>query len=295
MMQVHFIGLGEINMLNLAVALYKKGATVTGSEETFNDSLASGVKERGQIAQKAGWFTDKIHDRLDAVVFGPNVKPDNPELLKAKELNLNILTCSQFLFEQTKLKTRVVIAGTNNSATVAAMVFHVCVYNEIEVDYVLSKPTEIRLTDENDFVIIDGGNVIVEGGFQLQSIPPNIALLSDIYYDETSVQPDFENYAETYGKFVDSVVKGGSITYNEEDVEVKKRVEASENPIRKFPYSTPAYQVMDGEVFVDTPDGEMPLKISGQEKLRCMAGAKWICQQMGIDEVEFYEAMATFG
>ena len=297
-MQVHFIGLGEINMFNLAVALHKKGETVTGSDEDFDESLRSIMKEQGLVFNEVGWFSDKINDQLDAVVVGATVKSDNPELVKAQALDLQIFSYPEFLFEQSKYKTRVVIAGSKERSTVALMVLHVLEYNEVEVDYAVTSPKGIHLTEANDFILIegaDGPSSVIHTTPQFHKYQPNIALLSDIYYDETSVQPDFDNNAETYAKFVDSVVKGGSITYNEEDVEVKKRVEASENPIRKFPYSTPAYQVMDGEVFVDTPDGEMPLKISGQEKLRCMAGAKWICQQMGIDEVEFYEAMATFG
>src|SRR5690606_38992135 len=94
--------------------------------------------------------------------------------------------------------------------------------------------------------------------------------------------------------FVDSIVKGGSITYNSEDPEVSKIVETTENPIRKFPYSTPQYRVEDGKTLLDTPDGEMPLEIFGRHNLGNLAGAKWICQQMGVDEMDFYEAMATF-
>ena len=45
---------------------------------------------------------------------------------------------------------------------------------------------------------------------------------------------------------------------------------------------------------MDTPDGEMPLEISDETALSNLAGAKWVCQQMGVDEVEFYEAIATF-
>ena len=51
---------------------------------------------------------------------------------------------------------------------------------------------------------------------------------------------------EQFSIFVDSIVKGGSINYNEEDAEVKRVVEASENSIRKLPYQTPDYTVKNG-------------------------------------------------
>ena len=93
---------------------------------------------------------------------------------------------------------------------------------------------------------------------------------------------------------MDSIVKGGSITYNEEDAEVKQVVESSENPIRKLPYTTPDYTVEDGVTYLETPDGPMPIEVFGKHNLSNLAGAKWICQNMGMDEEDFYEAIATF-
>ncbi|MDX1279559.1 MAG: peptidoglycan synthetase, partial [Oceanihabitans sediminis] len=89
-------------------------------------------------------------------------------------------------------------------------------------------------------------------------------------------------------------VKGGSITYNEEDENVAKIVEASENTIRKLAYRTPEYSVENGETILETPDGPMPIPIFGKHNLSNLAGAKWICQNMGLDEEDFYEAIATF-
>ena len=123
---------------------------------------------------------------------------------------------------------------------------------------------------------------------------PNIALLSGIAWDHINVFPTFDNYVEQFSIFVDSITKGGSITYNAEDKVVKEVVETSENPIRKFPYETPEYTVENGETFLETPDGPMPIEIFGKHNLNNLAGAKWICQQMGIDEDDFFEAIATF-
>ena len=123
---------------------------------------------------------------------------------------------------------------------------------------------------------------------------PNIALLSGIAWDHINVFPTWENYVEQFSIFVDSIVEGGSITYNIEDAEVKKVVENSENTIRKFPYQTPNYKVQDGTTFLETEEGSMPVEIFGKHNLNNLAGAKWICQQMGIDENDFYEAISTF-
>nr|WP_288931763.1 Mur ligase domain-containing protein [uncultured Allomuricauda sp.] len=296
-MRVHFIGLGEVNLFNLAAALHKKGETVTGSDDVFDESLRTMMEQQGLLSDGKGWSSNKIHAQLDAVVVGLKVKKDNPELIKAQELGLSIFSFPEFLYQQTQYKTRVVVAGSQNRAMVTSMILHVLEYNDVDVDYALATPNGVQLTKENDFIVIEGGDnpsSMIDTTPQFQLYQPNIALLSDIEFTDNGNYSNIESYTEQYSVFVDSIVKGGSITYNDEDAEVKKLVESSENPIRKFSYVTPQYQEADGEVFLDTPDGEMPLEISGATSLRNMAGAKWICQQMGVDEVEFYEAMATY-
>ena len=119
-------------------------------------------------------------------------------------------------------------------------------------------------------------------------------MLSGIAWDHINVFPTYENYVEQFSIFVDSIVNGGSINYNEEDPEVKRVVEASENPIRKIPYTTPEYVVENDETLLETPEGALPIEVFGKHNLNNLAGAKWICQHMGIDEDDFYEAISTF-
>ena len=71
-------------------------------------------------------------------------------------------------------------------------------------------------------------------------------------------------------------------------------VENSENQIRKIAYTTPEYRVEQGQTLLQTPEGEMPIEIFGAHNLNNLAGAKWICQHIGIDEDEFYEGIASF-
>jgi UDP-N-acetylmuramate: L-alanyl-gamma-D-glutamyl-meso-diaminopimelate ligase len=70
--------------------------------------------------------------------------------------------------------------------------------------------------------------------------------------------------------------------------------EETTNTIRKMPYATPSYTVEDGTTLLDTPEGAMPIEVFGAHNLNNLAGAKWICQNMGVDEADFYEAIASF-
>jgi UDP-N-acetylmuramate: L-alanyl-gamma-D-glutamyl-meso-diaminopimelate ligase len=155
----------------------------------------------------------------------------------------------------------------------------------------------VKLTEDNDFMVLEGDEYLsspIDRRPKFHLYKPNIALLSGIAWDHINVFPTYENYLEQFSIFVDSIVKGGSITYNEEDLEVKRVVEASTNTIRKLPYHTPNYSVEDGQTLLETPEGPLPIEVFGKHNLNNLAGAKWICQHMGIDEDDFYEAISTF-
>ena len=301
-MNVHFIAIGGAAMHNLAIALYNKGYNITGSDDTIHDPSKSRLEAKGLLPEAFGWFPEKITQNLDAIVLGMHAKADNPELLKAQELGLKIYSYPEFLYEQSKDKTRVVIGGSHGKTTITSMILHVMHYHDRDVDYMVGAQLEgfdvmVKLTEDNDFIVLEGDEYLsspIDRRPKFHLYKPNIALLSGIAWDHINVFPTYENYVEQFSIFVDSIVNGGSINYNEEDAEVKRVVEASENTIRKLPYNTPEYTVENGVTLLETPEGPLPIEVFGKHNLNNLAGAKWICQHMGIDEDDFYEAISTF-
>ncbi|MCK0156194.1 Mur ligase family protein [Cellulophaga sp. F20128] len=301
-MKIHFIAIGGSAMHNLALALEHKGYVVTGSDDVIFEPSKGRLKAKGLLPETFGWYPEKINSEIDAVILGMHAKADNPEMLKAQELGLAIYSYPEFLYEQSKNKTRVVIGGSHGKTTITSMILHVLNYHGKEVDYMVGAQLDgfdrmVHLTEENDFIILEGDEYLsspLDRRPKFHLYKPNIALLSGIAWDHINVFPTFENYVEQFQIFVDSIVKGGSITYNEEDAEVVKVVEASENAIRKLPYGTPEYTIEDGTTLLETPEGPMPVEIFGKHNLSNLAGAKWICQNIGVDEDDFYEAIGTF-
>ncbi len=217
-------------------------------------------------------------------------------------MGLKIYSYPEFLFEQSKFKTRVVIGGSHGKTTITSMILHVMHYHDKDVDYMVGAQLEgfdvmVKLTEDNDFIVLEGDEYLsspIDRRPKFHLYKPNIALLSGIAWDHINVFPTYENYVDQFKIFVDSIVNGGSINYNEEDTEVKRVVEASENTIRKIPYQTPKYIVENGQTILETSEGPLPIEVFGKHNLNNLAGAKWICQHMGIDEDDFYEAIATF-
>ncbi len=301
-MNIHFIAIGGSAMHNLALALQQKGYQITGSDDTIHEPSKSRLDVKGLLPSEFGWFPEKIHSGLDAVILGMHAKEDNPELLRAQELELTIYSYPEFLYEQSKDKTRVVIGGSHGKTSITSMILHVLHYHEKKVDYMVGAQldgfdTMVHLTEENEFMVLEGDEYLsspIDRRPKFHLYKPNIALLSGIAWDHINVFPTFDNYLEQFRIFIKKMTNGGILVYNEEDVEVRKIVEVSSHPIKKYPYSTPAYTIENGTTFLDTSDGKLPLEIFGKHNLQNLAGAKWICQHMGVDEDDFHEAISSF-
>ncbi len=301
-MRTHFIAIGGSAMHNLALALHSKGYKVTGSDDAIFEPSKTRLEKKGLLPEELGWFPEKITSDIDSIILGMHAKEDNPELLRAKELGLNIFSYPEFLYEQSKNKTRVVIGGSHGKTTITSMILHVMNYHDIPVDYMVGAQLEgfetmVHLTEENDFIVLEGDEYLsspIDRRPKFHLYKPNIALISGIAWDHINVFPTFENYVNQFEIFVESITNGGILVYNENDPEVKKVAENATNPIRKIPYFTPEYSVEDGTTLLQTPEGDMPIEVFGAHNLNNLAGAKWICQNMGVDEADFYQAIASF-
>lgn len=301
-MRIHFIAIGGSAMHNLALALNQKGENVTGSDDEIFEPSKSRLKAKGLLPENVGWFPEKITSDIDAVIIGMHAKADNPELLKAKELGLKIFSYPEFLYEQSKNKTRVVIGGSHGKTTITSMILHVMNYHGKDVDYMVGAQLEgfdtmVKITHDNKFMVIEGDEYLsspIDRRPKFHLYKPNIALLSGIAWDHINVFPTYENYVEQFEIFLNEITADGAIVYNEEDAEVKRVVEATTNTIKKYPYKTPDYKVQGGTTILNTSEGSLAVEIFGKHNLNNLAGARGVCQLMGIDAKGFYEAIATF-
>ncbi|PIV17214.1 MAG: peptidoglycan synthetase [Flavobacteriales bacterium CG03_land_8_20_14_0_80_35_15] len=301
-MNIHFIAIGGSAMHNLAIALKQKGHNVTGSDDVIHEPSKSRLAAKGLLPNAWGWFPENINAQIDAIILGMHAKPDNLELLKAQELGLKIYSYPEFLYEQSKDKIRVVIGGSHGKTTITAMILHVMRVHHLEVDYMVGAQlkgfdTMVHLTHENKFMVLEGDEYLsspIDRRPKFHLYQPNIALLSGIAWDHINVFPTFENYVEQFRIFVEAIRPDGIIVYNNEDEVVKQVVEQSSKALKRDPYKTPNYTIKNGKTFIETEEGFMPLEIFGKHNLQNLAGAKQICQHMGVNETDFYKAMASF-
>jgi UDP-N-acetylmuramate: L-alanyl-gamma-D-glutamyl-meso-diaminopimelate ligase len=301
-MKIHFIAVGGSAMHNLAIALHLKDYLVSGSDDNIFEPSKSRLDKHGLLPEKFGWFPSKISSDIDFVILGMHAKADNPELLEAKIKKIKILSYPEFIYEMSKDKTRVVIGGSHGKTSITAMILHVLNSNNKDVDFMVGAQLEgfetmVRLTDQNDFILLEGDEYLsspVDRRPKFHLYQPNIALISGISWDHINVFPTKQNYINQFIKFIDTIVLGGVLVYNKLDKEVERITLNCEKSIRKLEYSIPEHFIKNGITFLKTDEGDIPLNIFGEHNLNNLAGAKLVCQLMGVHDEEFYSSIISF-
>jgi UDP-N-acetylmuramate: L-alanyl-gamma-D-glutamyl-meso-diaminopimelate ligase len=249
-----------------------------------------------------GWYPEKINKNLDAVIVGMHAKKDNPELLAAQKIGVPLFSYPELIAHYARNKTRVVIAGSHGKTTITAMVLHVLNYHQNSVDYMIGAQLEgfensVFLSENNEFILLEGDEYLsspIDSRPKFHHYKPQIALISGIAWDHVNVFKTEADYNRQFEIFIDSITAGGVLVYNEADIALRKMVVDSQNTIRKEPYGTLDYTVSSGVTYLETDEGPVPLAIFGRHNLSNLSGAKWLCQLIGIDEDDFYQAISSF-
>jgi UDP-N-acetylmuramate: L-alanyl-gamma-D-glutamyl-meso-diaminopimelate ligase len=301
-MKVHLIAIGGSAMHNMAIALHDKGIHVTGSDDEIFEPSKTRLAKRGLLPAEEGWFDEKITADLDAVIVGMHARKDNPELLKAQALGLRIFSYPEYVYEQTKDKTRIVIGGSHGKTTTTAMILHVMKHCGIDCDFLVGAQLEgfdcmVRFSKESKYAVIEGDEYLssptdLRPKFHLYH--PNIALLTGIAWDHINVFPTFENYVDQFRIFLDKIEPAGTLIYCNDDSEVKKLSEAHAGDFTKVAYTVHPHEVSNGITSLITPQGPVPLIIFGSHNLQNLQGALEVCRSIGIADGDFYAAMQTF-
>jgi UDP-N-acetylmuramate: L-alanyl-gamma-D-glutamyl-meso-diaminopimelate ligase len=230
-----------------------------------------------------------------------HAREDNPELIRARELNIPIYSFPEFIFEQSRNKQRIVITGSHGKSTITSMIMHVLSYHNRDFDFAVGA----EVPGFNRTVHISNAPVIViEGDEYLSSAIDrepkflkyhhHIALISGVSWDHINVFPTEAEYIEQFEKLADITPKAGSLVYCEEDALARKIGEIKRDDVTPLPYGTPSYEVKDGQTILLHGDKKIPLMVFGKHNLQNIMGAKQVLSRVGITEDMFHEAIGSF-
>lgn len=301
-MRVHFIAIGGSAMHNMAIALHKKGFTVTGSDDELFEPSVSRLSQYGLLPEKEGWYPEKITKNVDAIVLGMHARADNPELLKARELGIKIYSYPEYIFEHSKNKLRVVIGGSHGKTTITSMILHALKSAGKDFDYLVGAQLEgfdtmVKLTDEAPVIVIEGDEYLssaIDRRPKFHLYKANIGVISGIAWDHINVFPTFDNYVEQFELFIETIQPGGKLIYSETDIVLNNLVKGNKSEVEKIPYGLPAYNIKYGVTNIIADNKEYPLQVFGEHNLLNAEAARLVCENLGINATDFYTYLSSF-
>ena len=155
----------------------------------------------------------------------------------------------------------------------------------------------VKLTDEAEYMILEGDEYLsspIDRRPKFHLYNPDVAIISGIAWDHINVFPTFDIYKNQFKIFIDKIINGGVLIYNDEDLEILSLIKTNQNYIRKMPYSRPNFIVKNNKFFIETDEGLLPLKVFGNHNMENLSGAKQVCNLIGVTDDEFYNSITTF-
>lgn len=301
-MKVHFISIGGSVMHQLAIALSKKGYRVTGTDDEIFEPAWGNLKEAGILPAQIGWDETKIQPDLDAVILGMHARADNPELLKAKALGLNIYSFPEYIYKESLHKKRVVVGGSHGKTTTTSMIMHVLKKQNRAFDYLVGAKLSgfeqsVNITDA-PIIVCEGDEYpasAIEKKPKFHFLYPHIAILTGIAWDHINVFPTFDFYLEQFIIFINRIEKGGMLIYNESDkVLANLVVNNIRDDIQYQPYQVPPFTIENGLTTINIGENKGPLSVFGNHNLMNCLAAYYACAELGVTAIDFLDAMKDF-
>ncbi len=301
MKRIHFIAIGGAVMHQLALALLRQGNEVSGSDDEINDPAKSNLAAAGILPAAYGWHPERITKDIDAIVLGMHAKADNPELIAAQALGIPIYSFPEYVYEVSKNKKRVVVAGSHGKTTITSMIMHILRKQGIDFDYLVGAKVSgfeqsVRLSDA-PIIVLEGDEYpasVIEKRPKIFFYHPHISVVSGIAWDHINVFPTYEIYRNQFEQYLSGIAAGAPVYYNNTDTEVQHVIGTSTTHLQAEPYNMPAFHYEDGIAVLDTEFGAIPVSVFGRHNLLNMQAAIAVCIQLGVSKKACYEAIADF-
>ena len=218
--KVHFIGIGGISMSGLAALLLTKGFKVSGSDSKQSE-ITNKLKDEGAEIY-IGHRGDNIKD-VDLVVYTAAIPADNPEIIEAKNKNIELVDRAEFLGLIMKgHKYNVAVAGTHGKTTTTSMLSHLTLKANLDPTILVGGDVDAI---NGNFKIGDSEYFITEACEYKESFLkfyPYIGIILNIDADHLDYYRDLNHIKETFEKFSNIIPEDGYLIGNCEDENVNE-------------------------------------------------------------------------
>ncbi len=289
-MRIHFIAIGGAVMHNLALALQSAGHQVSGSDDSIHDPSRSRLAEADLLPEQEGWFPNKITKDIEAVILGKHARLDNPELVRAQELKLQIYSFPEFIRKQAADKQRIVIAGSHGKSSITAMLMHILKTAGRDFDYLVGAPVKgfertVRISDRAPVILIEGDEYptsALDAEPKFLHYEPHICIVTGIAWDHINAFPTEREYVAQFEKLLKSLPKAATCVYNKDDKQLRELVKAELDTDAHYtePYSAYSAKQKNGNLSVKIDKKRVDFPLFGKHNLENLAAAVTVARQL---------------
>jgi len=236
--RIHFVGIGGTGMNGIAEVLLDLGYKVSGSDLAtgpVTDRLAA----RGGLIHK-GHAAEHVKG-ASVVVTSTAVKPDNPEVVRARELGIPVIPRAEMLAELMRNKYGIAVAGAHGKTTTTSMVAGVLTAGGLDPTVVvggrvLSLGSNAR-TGQGEFLVAEADES--DGSFL--KLLPSIAVITNIDAEHLDHWTGgIEQIRSAFIEFANKVPFYGVAVVCLDDPEVQKALPAVTRRVKTYGLSVQA-------------------------------------------------------
>jgi UDP-N-acetylmuramate--alanine ligase len=297
---IYFIGIGGISMSALAKIMIDEGCKVSGSDRNSSHIIKNLETMGAKI--NSSHKSENISKDFDLVVYTSAIAEDNPELLRAIELNIPLMDRAEFLgLIMKNYQTSICVSGTHGKTTTTGMLSSVLLETEIE-------PT-IFLGGEMDSL---GGN-LKEGSYNLLlteaceykrnflKFNPTMEIILNIDEDHLDYYKDINDIQDAFVEYSKKLPEDGFLIVNVKDAPLFKDLKCKvvtfglsssadyyATKIKTFP--SPTYTLThEGKEIM-----ELSLNVLGEHNILNSLATAAACTMLKVDSKEIKNGLLNF-
>ncbi len=217
---VHFVGIGGVGMSGIARILLTRGYRVSGSDLQPSETLTR-LEQEGATVYSSHDATN-LDPGVDLVVISSAIPDSNPELVKARELHLNVIKRGEMLARLMRENRGIAVAGAHGKTTTSAMISLVLELNGLDPTIVVGGDiTNIGVNSKpgrGEYLVAEADES--DGSFLL--LDPEFAVVTNIEDDHLDHYGTIDNIYRAFEEFVAKLPVGGIAILCWDDPQVRR-------------------------------------------------------------------------
>eukprot|EP01132_Coremiostelium_polycephalum_P000340 gene340-432_t len=289
--KIHFIGLNEAIMADLAMILHRQGVCIT------SNSTAPLL-----YSQPDAFSQEHIHRDLECVIVGREIDQHHVELKAAQASGLSIYDYPTYIYQHLiKDKQRMVVVGDQQATDlIFSMVRHVMQVCKRPLDYIATMAgldVAVQLSHA-PLVLIQADTAPVatfENTLSALAYHPHIALIHGIGPEDSSDEVRKKEYISGINRIADALPKAGSLVYHAEIKTIQQVGEKERVDVKSIPYRTHEAKQQEGKNYLITPEGSRVAVPYALDKitLQAIAATYGLLKEVAVTSSQFYQAMTS--